>query len=137
LRDYEAILAKLAIDHADLGVHDFEPPDGTTRLGEFIDERWSEAAPRTRKEGARRLDVVLQVGQAEFTLHGNPVVPIRSPRLRDVERELFSAEEVARIVAVQPELRDLCHAQAPLPDGPAQGRDRRDPVPRLRPRGLM
>jgi hypothetical protein len=37
--------------------------------------------------------------QAEFELEGNPVVAIRSPRLRDVERELFSAEDVARIVA--------------------------------------
>jgi integrase len=44
--------------------------------------------------------------QAEFKLQGNPVVPIRSPRLRDVERELFSAEDVAGIVAAQPELRD-------------------------------
>jgi hypothetical protein len=45
LRDYEAILAKLALDHADLELHDFEPPAGTTRLREFIDERWGDAAP--------------------------------------------------------------------------------------------
>lgn len=32
LRDYEAILAKLAIDHADLELAAFEPPGGTTRL---------------------------------------------------------------------------------------------------------
>jgi len=32
LRDYAAILAKLAIDHADLELVDFEPPVGTTRL---------------------------------------------------------------------------------------------------------
>ena len=44
--------------------------------------------------------------QAEFKLQGNPVAAIRSPRLRDVERELFSAEDVARVVAAQPELRD-------------------------------
>src|SRR5829696_6280529 len=43
LRDYEAILAKLALDHSDL-----EPPIGTERLREFIDNRWGEAAPRTR-----------------------------------------------------------------------------------------
>ena len=42
LRDYEAILAKLAIDHADLELADFEPPGGTTRLREFIDERWGD-----------------------------------------------------------------------------------------------
>ncbi len=47
-----------------------------------------------------------EAAQAEFKLQGNPVVPIRSPRLRDVERELFSAEDVVRIVVAQPELRD-------------------------------
>lgn len=40
LRDYEAILAKLALDHADLELSDLEPPIGTERLREFIDNRW-------------------------------------------------------------------------------------------------
>jgi integrase len=106
LRDYEAILAKLALDHADLELHDFEPPAGTTRLREFIDERWGDAAPRTRKKVRAVLMSFFKWAQAEFKLHGNPVVPIRSPRLRDVERELFSAEDVVRIVEAQPELRD-------------------------------
>jgi integrase len=106
LRDYEAILAKLAIDHADLELADFEPPDGTTRLRDFIDERWGDAAPRTRKKVRAVLMSFFKWAQAEFKLQGNPVVPIRSPRLRDVERELFSADDVVRIVAAQPELRD-------------------------------
>ena len=106
LRDYEGILAKLAIDHADLDLAAFEPPEGTTRLREFIDERWGDAAPRTRKKVRAILMSFFKWAQAEFKLQGNPVVPIRSPRLRDVERELFSAEDVARIVAAQPELRD-------------------------------
>jgi integrase/recombinase XerC len=106
LRDYEAILAKLAIDHADLELRDLEPPNGTTRLREFIDERWGDAAPRTRKKVRAVLMSFFKWAQAEFKLHGNPVVAIRSPRLRDVERELFSAEDVVRVVAAQPELRD-------------------------------
>jgi integrase len=106
LRDYEAILAKLAIDHADLELAAFEPPTGTTRLREFIDERWGDAAPRTRKKVRAVLMSFFKWSQAEFKLQGNPVVPIRSPRLRDVERELFSADDVVRIVAAQPELRD-------------------------------
>lgn len=106
LRDYEAILAKLAIDHADLEISDFEPPIGTTRLREFIDARWGEAAPRTRKKVRSVLMSFFKWAQAEFKLHGNPVVAIRSPRLRDVERDLFSVEDVGRIVAAQPELRD-------------------------------
>src|SRR4051794_34715978 len=106
LRDYEAILAKLAIDHADLELADFEPPIGTTRLREFIDARWGGAAPRTRKKVRSVLMSFFKWAQAEFKVHGNPVVAIRSPRLRDVERELFASEDIARIVEAQAELRD-------------------------------
>jgi integrase len=106
LRDYEAILAKLAIDHADLELADFEPPVGTTRLREFIDRRWGESAPRTRKKVRSVLMSFFKWAQAEFKLHGNPVVAIRTPRLRDVERELFSVEEIALVIAAQDELRD-------------------------------
>jgi integrase len=106
LRDYEAILAKLAIDHADLELRDFEPPEGTTRLREFIDDRWGESAARTRKKVRAVLMSFFRWAQGEFKLQGNPVVPIRSPRLRDVERELFSSHEVTEIIAAQEELRD-------------------------------
>lgn len=106
LRDYESILSKLAIDHADLELADFEPPIGTTRLREFIDRRWGDSAPRTRKKVRAVLMSFFKWAQAEFKLHGNPVIAIRTPRLRDVERDLFSAEEIATIIAAQPELRD-------------------------------
>jgi len=106
LRHNDAILSKLAIDHVDVQLRDFEPPEGTTRLRDFNDERWGEAAPRTRKKVRAVLMSFFKWTQAEFKLHGNPVVPIRSPRLRDVECELFSAGDVVRIVNVQPELHD-------------------------------
>jgi integrase len=106
LRDYEAILAKVAIDHADLELADFEPPVGTTRLREFIDARWGDSAPRTRKKVRSVLMSFFKWAQAEFKVHANPVAAIRSPRLRDVERELFATDDVSRIVAAQAELRD-------------------------------
>ena len=106
LRDYEAILSKLALDHADLELTDFEPPAGTTRLREFIDERWGEAAPRTRKRVRAVLMSFFRSAQGEFKLQGNPVIPIRSPRLRDIERPLFDRDVVDRVIAAQPELRD-------------------------------
>jgi integrase len=106
LRDYEAILAKLAIDHADLTLADFEPPIGTTRLREFIEARWGESAPRTRKKVRSVLMSFFKWAQAEFKLHGNPVVAIRTPRLRDVERELFATDDIGRIIELQPEVRD-------------------------------
>jgi hypothetical protein len=106
LRDYESILAKLAIDHADLELPAFEPPDGTALLRAFIDSRWHDAAARTRKKVRAVLMSFFKWAQAEFKLHGNPVVPIRTPRLRDVERDLFSTEDTARIINAQAELRD-------------------------------
>ena len=72
LRDYEAILSKLALDHADLELTDFEPPAGTTRLREFIDERWGDAAPRTRKKVRAVLMSFFKWAQAEFKLQGKP-----------------------------------------------------------------
>jgi integrase/recombinase XerC len=106
LRDYEAILGKLALDHADLELADFEPPVGTVRLREFIDTRWGDAAARTRKKVRAVLMSFFRWAQGEFKLQGNPVVPIRSPRLRDIERPLFDRDVVERIIAAQPELRD-------------------------------
>jgi hypothetical protein len=68
LRDYEAILAKLALDHADLELADFEPPGGTSCLREFIDEHWGDAAPRTRKKVRaveRKLAKIYESGDAD------------------------------------------------------------------------
>lgn len=106
IRDYEGILAKLALDFADLELRDFEPPVGTTRLREFIDERWGEREARTRKKVRSVLMSFFKWAQGEFKIHGNPVSAIRTPKLRDVERELFSGAEMKAIVEAQPELRD-------------------------------
>jgi hypothetical protein len=62
LRDYEAILAKLALDHADLELSDFEPPVGTERLREFIDNRWGERSARTARQGDLRPARLLLLG---------------------------------------------------------------------------
>lgn len=57
LLDYEAILAKLALDHADLELSDFAPPVGTERLRANIyahlDTTDLETALRTLNEAQR------------------------------------------------------------------------------------
>lgn len=106
LRDYEAILAKLAIDHADLELRDFEPPIGTTRLREFIANRWGDRSPRTKKKVRAVLMSFFRWAQGEFKIQGNPVVAIRVPKQRDPERELFDRDIIEQIIAAQDELRD-------------------------------
>lgn len=101
LRDYEAILAKLALGHADLELANFEPPEGTQLLRQFIDDRWGEAAPRTRKKVRAVLMSFFRWANGEFKLRGNPVEAIKAPRLRDVERELFTEAHAELLVASQ------------------------------------
>jgi integrase len=105
-RDYESILAKFAIDHADLELRDFEPPVGTQRVREFMANRWGDRAPRTKKKIRAVLMSFFKWAQGEFRIHGNPVVAIRVPKLRDPERDLFDRETIEQIVAAQTELRD-------------------------------
>jgi integrase len=105
-RDYEAILAKFAIDHADLELHEFEPPMGTTRLREFIASRWADRSPRTKKKVRAVLMSFFKWAQGEFKIQGNPVVAIRVPKQRDPERELFDREVIEQIITAQIELRD-------------------------------
>jgi integrase len=106
LRDYEAILAKLALDHADLELGDFEPPVGTERLREFIDNRWGERTPRTRAKVISVLRDFFAWAVREGKLTGNPAQPIFRPRKRDVARGTFTEADVRKLLAAQPRRRD-------------------------------
>jgi integrase len=106
LRDYEAILAKLALDHADLELLDFEPPVGTERLREFIDNRWGDRTPRTRAKVISVLRDFCSWAVRERGLTGNPAAPIFRPRKREVARGTFTPKDAAKVIASQPRQRD-------------------------------
>jgi integrase/recombinase XerD len=106
LRDYEAILAKLALDHADLELADFAPPAGTERLREFIDARWGDRTPRTRAKVISVLRDFFSWAVRERGLPGNPATPIFRPRKRDVARGTFTPADVAKAISSQPRQRD-------------------------------
>ena len=106
LRDYEAILAKLALHHADLELADFCPPVGTERLREFIEARWGERTPRTRAKVISVLRDFFSWAVRERQLAGNPATPIFRPRKRDVARGTFTPTDVAQLVSSQPRQRD-------------------------------
>ena len=113
MRDYEAILAKLALDHADLELSDFAPPIGTERLREFIDNRWGDKTARTRAKVISVLRDFFAWAVREGRLVGNPVIPIFRPRRRETARGTFTPGDTARLVAAQTRQRDRV---ALLPD---------------------
>jgi integrase len=106
LRDYEAILARLALDHADLELSDFEPPVGTERLREFWDRHWGDLTPRTRAKVLSVLRDFFAWAARERGMHGNPTVAISRPKQRQAAHGTFAPNAVAKIIAAQPRLRD-------------------------------
>jgi integrase/recombinase XerC len=106
LRDYEAILSKLARHFPARELSEFEPPEGTQLLRELIDSVWGERTPRTRKKVRSVLMSFFRWANGEFKLRGNPVTPIRSPKLRDPERALLTTDDAVLLVESASELRD-------------------------------
>jgi integrase/recombinase XerD len=106
MRDYEAILGKLALDHADLEIASFELPVGTELLREFIDNRWGERTARTRAKVISVLRDFFAWAVREGRLHGNPALPIFRPRRREVARGTFTEGDVRKLLTSQARLRD-------------------------------
>ena len=106
MRDYEAILGKLALDHADLEIASVEPPVGTELLREFIDNRWGERTARTRAKVISVLRDFFAWAVREGRLHGNPALPIFRPRRREVARGTFTEGDVRKLLTSQSRLRD-------------------------------
>lgn len=105
-RDYESCLDKLARDHMDLQLADFEPPVGTERLEEFLDNRWGRSAARTYNKNHSILSDFFKWARLKGKLYGDPMLPIERARSRSVYRTTFTDDTRRAIVASQAELRD-------------------------------
>lgn len=107
IRDYESVLARLAIFFADLELKDFETPVGAERLRECWDFYWSDKSGRTRAK-------VLSIWRDFFDwavreqrgIHGNPARMLRSPKHHDVKREPYGKNLVDSVIAGQSYLAD-------------------------------
>jgi site-specific recombinase XerC len=102
---YEACLDKLARHFCDLELTDFEPPIGTERLEEFIDEEWGAQSARTRAKNISILKGFFDWAVLRGRLHGDPARPIKPPKKRGVERTTFSSDQ-ERAIFAQNDRRD-------------------------------
>lgn len=99
IRAYEAVLARLAIDHADLELVDFEPPMGTERLRDFVLLHYGTSSAATRASRISILKSFFGWAVLEGGLIGDPTRAIRRPRIPDPDRGTFTPGEVAQIRA--------------------------------------
>jgi integrase len=121
-RSYEACLDKLARYFCDLELADFEPPVGTERLEEFLDEHWGDRAPRTYNKNLSTVRDFFKWAVLKGKLHGDPSMPLQRRKARGVERTIFSADQERAIIAAQESLRDRSHCACS--STPASGRGR-------------
>lgn len=103
---YESCLDKFARHFFDLELRDFEPPLGTERLEEFIEQEWGHRSARTRAKNISVLKGFFEWAVLSGRLYGDPARPLRPPRKRGVERTIFSKDQELAILAAQPERRD-------------------------------
>lgn len=105
-RDYEGCLDKLARYFMDLELDDFEPPIGTERLEEFLDNTWGHREPRTYNKNLSIVGDFFDHFVRRGRLHGDPSTPIERAKARGVYRTTFTSDQRRAIVASQPDLRD-------------------------------
>ena len=106
LRDYESILRMLALEFADLGLHDLEAPAGTQLLRDFRERRWGEAAPATRMKVRAVWVSFFDHMVEERRMATNPARPLRTPKRRGVSRGLIATADKQRLIAGQARTRD-------------------------------
>jgi site-specific recombinase XerC len=117
---YESCLDKFAKHFCDLELADFEPPVGTERLEEFIDEEWGERSARTRAKNISILKGFFEWAVLRGKLHGDPTRPIRPPKKRGVERTTFSQDQ-ERAIFAQNDRRDFLALHLLLKEGIRKG----------------
>lgn len=105
-RTYESVLAQTCAHFADLRLEDFEPPIGTQRLEEFLDDRWGAMSPRNYNRNLSVLRDFFKHHRLRGRMHGDPTLAIERAKARDPYRTTFTAGQVRAIIAHQPELRD-------------------------------
>lgn len=105
-RDYEGSLDKLVRFYSALELADFEPPVGTRRLEEFLDDRWGGSSPRTYNKNLSILRDFFKFQCLRGEMHGDPTLAIERAKARGVYRTTFTPDQRRAMIASQKDLRD-------------------------------
>lgn len=105
-RGYRACLRELVTYFPTSVIDDFEPPDGTRMVEEFMTALWGDRAPRTYNKNLSTVHdfFVWQVRRGR--LHGDPCLSIERAKPRQVHRTTFSVEQRQAILAANTGLRE-------------------------------
>jgi integrase/recombinase XerC len=106
-RSYESSLDKLARHFPYLELKDFEPPVGTERIEEFLDDRWGQDhTPGTYNVNHAIVSDFFKWQVRRGRMNATPMTAVDKARKRDIHREVFTNDSRRAIIAAQPSLRD-------------------------------
>jgi integrase len=105
-RGYQAILDDFTSRNPRGKLSDFEPPDGTLLVEDFLVERYGHLAERTYNKGLSVLSDLFAWHVARGTLLRNPVATVERAKVRQVHRVTFSEAQVAQILDTNRGARD-------------------------------
>lgn len=106
LRTYETPLKRLAVWREDLGVGEYEPPEGTELCRSFMLEQYGELSDATWNTVHAILSDFFAHYVKAHRLHGNPMGAIKRRKKRGTNRKAFPVDRVAGLIARQERLRD-------------------------------
>jgi integrase len=107
IADYRATLARLAADHDDLELADFEGGRGAELLEDFLHRRYRDRAASTKKKIRAQLGSFFVWAVNLDKIERNPVVRLSRPRkTQPNRRRAHSPDRITAIIEAQPELRD-------------------------------
>ena len=105
-RDYERGLAHWALAHADLALHNFEPPSGTELLEDFMDAHYGDSSPRNYNKNLSILRDFFKWAQIRQRIQGDPTLAIERAKARQVYRTTFTPDQRLALLAACEDRRD-------------------------------
>lgn len=105
-RDYERGLAHFCWHFADLELHEFEGPNGTELLEEFLDHEYGHTSARNYNKNLSILGSFFEFLVIRKRMLTDPTTPIERARTGDVHRTTFTVDQQRAIIASAEDLRD-------------------------------
>lgn len=98
-RGYERTLALFALEYPETPLVQFEPPDGTRLVEDFLAAHWADRNPKTYNIHLTTLRDFFRWNALRYRLKGDPTLPIERGKGRQFHRSTFTVEQRDAIVA--------------------------------------
>jgi len=102
-RGYRAILDELVGAFPDARLARFEPPEGTTVLLSWLEERWGHRSPRTYNKSVSVVRELFRWHTSQGNLRGDPAEALQRRPVERKSRKVITQEERNAILASSPE----------------------------------